>query len=133
MLLFLVLAACAGEEKEASEPAPTVEWLVPADGGTTTAGDVSCSLIVENFALVSPALHNEGEPIGYLEISLDGVVALETEETTPTLSIEAGEHTLAAALIYADGDEVLASGDLLCEEEGEGCEPVVAEISFTAE
>ncbi len=133
-MLLALLLACAGDEKEeAALPAPSVEWLVPSDGGTATAGDVSCSLIVENFALESPALHNAGEPIGYLEIALDGVVVLESDETTPTIAVEAGAHTLTATLRYADGDEVLVSEELLCGEDEEGCAPASAEIAFTAE
>lgn len=137
-MLVLMLAGCAGKTEETAEPAPTITWLLPREGSSVTAGDLSCSLIVEGIDLQSPALrpaalHNSGAPIGYLELSLDGVVVLETGETTPTIPVEAGEHTLTAALLYIDGDEVLVNGDALCEEEAEGCEPVVSEVGFSAE
>ena len=131
-MLLVLLLACAGEEKEEPAAAPTVEWLVPQEGATVSAGDLSTALIVENLTLEEPLLHNEGEPIGYLSISLDGALVLETGDTNPVITVLAGEHLLSAALYYTDGDEVRANADGLCEEDDETCDPVIAEVGFTA-
>lgn len=129
MILFALACTGASEEELA---APTVEWIEPADGDTVTAGDVSCSVVVNDFELVDiVATHNEGTPTGYVEVSVDGVVAVDSAETTFTLTLDAGAHALDAQLFYDDGDAVTAS-DRLCDEEEAGCEPVVASISVTA-
>ena len=132
MLLVLMLA-CAGKEAgEESSPAPTVAWLVPQPDATVSAGDLSTALIVENLALEEPLMHNTGEPIGYLALSLDGALVLETGETNPVIAVDVGEHTLSAQLFYTDGDEVRASAEALCEEDDETCAPVIAEVGFLA-
>lgn len=131
MLLVLTLA-CAGKEAAEPSPAPTVEWLVPQPDATVSAGDLSTALIVEDLALEEPLMHNTGEPIGYLALSLDGALVLETGETNPVIAVDVGEHTLSAQLFYTDGDEVRASAEALCDEDDETCAPVIAEVSFLA-
>lgn len=131
MLLALLLACADGKEPVA---APTVSWLAPTDGSSLSAGDVSCSIIVEGFTLSSPLLHSAGTPEGYAEISVDEEIVLLAEDSTFTLALEAGERTLAAQLFYADGDEILALDGELCDAgEEEGCEPVSASIGVLVE
>lgn len=135
-MILALLFACAGSDKDSEAPAaaPTIEWLVPVADSTVPEGDLSCSLIVEYFHLEEPTMHNEGMAMGYLSLSLDGAEVLQTGETTPTVSVTAGEHTLSATLYYTDGDEVLIAGDVLCEEDdSEGCVTVDASVSFTVE
>lgn len=132
-MLFLVLLACSGETESEAVPAATLAWLTPADGDTVTAGDVSCSLVADGFTLSDPAKHNDGVPVGYIEISVDDEVVLQTGTTTPTISLDAGEHTLSAQLFLADGDEVLTDGTNTCGEDDGACAPVIASISVTAE
>jgi hypothetical protein len=136
-MLLALLTACTGTGKETGEetfPAPTVEWVAPTDGDTVAAGDVACSVAVGNFTLQSPAKHNEGQPEGYLSVSVDGTEALQTAETTFTLTLEGGAHTLAGQLYYVDGDEVTATADRVCDEDDTdaACAPVVASIDVTA-
>lgn len=128
-------AACSGSKDTGEEavPAASVEWISPTDGDTVTAGDVACSIAAENFVLTDPAKHNEGTPLGYIEISVDEAVVTQTSSTTPTVTLEAGSHTLTAQLFLSDGDEVLTDGTNTCDEDDDACEPVVASISVTAE
>lgn len=133
-MILAFLLACAADKGGEAEPAPTVEWLIPTDGETVTAGEVECSLVVSEFTLESRLLHGDAGAAGYVEISVDGTVALETDDTTPTLSLEAGQHELVAQLFYEDGDPVLVADDLLCDEGAEeGCAPVTATVNVTAE
>jgi hypothetical protein len=99
-----------------------------------SAGDVSCSTIIENFTLDDPAKHNTGAPIGYVSIGVDGTEAMQSGGTTFTLTLAAGAHELSAQLLYADGDEVLASDSALCDEDStdSACAPVIATINVTA-
>lgn len=138
MIFALTLSGCSGAKDSGSaseEEAPTVSWLSPADGDTVAAGDVACSVLIEGFTLHDPAKHNDGAPIGYISVSADGAEVLATGETTFTLPLAAGAHTLTASLFYSDGDEVLASADHLCGEDDAdaACVPVAASISVTAE
>lgn len=134
MLLLVSLIACGGDgDDTAATEAPTVSWLEPAADGTVTAGTVPASLVVEHFTLEDPAMHSEGGAEGYVAVSVDGSVVLETSQTTFDLDLTAGMHTLDAQLFYVDGDEVSVAEGALCEEDQEGCEPVVAEIMVTAE
>ncbi|MFZ5482427.1 MAG: hypothetical protein ACOZNI_37035 [Myxococcota bacterium] len=105
-MLWLMLACTGGEGDDTAVEAPTVAWLTPSEGADTAVGDLACSLVVENFLLESPAKHGaEGEtPEGYLAIRLDGADVLETADTQFTVTVDAGEHTLEAELLYADGD-----------------------------
>ena len=137
MLFALTLLACTttdSGEKEEELAAPTIAWLDPADGASVTAGDVSASVVVENFSLEEPAKHNDGTPIGYISVMVDDVEVLTTGSTTFTLTLAAGAHTLAAQLYFSDGDEVSASSTALCDEDGDqtGCAPVLATASVTA-
>ena len=132
MFLF-ALIACSGEEVEEPVTAPTVQWLSPADGATIAAGTTAASVVVDDFTLESPAKHNEGAPIGYLAISIDGTEVLTTGETTFDLTMDPGAYTLEAALYFVDGDEVTALDGSLCEEDAEGCAPVAASVSITVE
>ena len=131
--MLFVLIACAGEEVEEPVAAPTLEWLTPAEGATVAAGSVACSLVVDEFTLEAPAKHNDGAPIGYLSIAVDGVEVLTTGDTAFDLTLEAGAHTLDAALFFADGDAAYANATELCEEGAAGCEPVAASVSVTVE
>lgn len=130
-MLLAFLLACSGEKAEPA-PAPTVTWLVPQADSTVAIGELTISLVVDYFNLETPALHSVGEASGYMQISLDSTVVLETGLTTPTVNVDEGAHTLTAQLLYEDGDEVTVADDLLCEEGDEGCEPVIATVMFYA-
>ena len=67
---------------------------------------VQLSLLVEGFALVDPAKHNEGQPEGFLRLAVNGADTLDTAQTTPTLSLAAGATILDAELLYSDGDSL---------------------------
>lgn len=135
--LALTLLACAGDT---DEPAliPHLEFVAPQDGETVAAGDVQVSLSVEHFAFTEPTFstrfdptlllpvasawaHGEGEhgePAGFVQLRLDGVVVADLTSTQHTLTdVAAGPHTLDAALYYADGDDL----------------GVTAAVTFTAE
>ena len=112
------------------ESAPNVpvhlQVLAPAEGATVPAGDIAVSLLVENFELVEPeqAAHRpvaepwplqlvptawahdeDGLPSGYVLLTLDSTELPPVSDTQHTLvDVVAGEHTLRAALRYADGD-----------------------------
>lgn len=140
MALFLVfLLACTKEEEVTYNP--TVSFLSPAEDASVAAGDVSVSIVVDDFVLTGPAdearvayppsvplwllvntaeAHNEeGMPAGYAELALDGVVVAQLSETQDTLpAVAAGEHDLTATLFFADGDDIGAE---------------VATVHFTAE
>lgn len=117
VILLLLPLACDGDDVE-TEPA-SISFLVPTEGESYPAGELTLSLVVENFSLVAPK-HNDGEAEGYIEIVLDDDGAMQTDSTTPTITLdEVGEHTLTAGLFYSDGDAV---------------EPAAtAEVSFLAE
>lgn len=115
MTILLLLLACTGgtDKDTAVEETSTVTFLDPIDGDTVPAGDIAVSVIVEGFALEAPAKHNEGEPEGYIAVTVDGVEALTTAETQFTVTIaEAGSHTIGAALTYADGDAIGVSDEI---------------------
>jgi hypothetical protein len=108
-VLLATLAACtAGGDSAADSAAPetpTITFLSPADGDTVTAGDVPFSVIVEHFALVDLAKDNEGEPEGYIGVSVDGTEVLQTSETTFDLALGTeGAVTVEAELFFSDGD-----------------------------
>lgn len=130
MIGLWALLACA-PDPEAVPAAPTVLWLSPADGETLQAGEAAGSVIVEAFTMQPPTKHNVGQPIGYLRITVDGAEALRTGETTFTLSLGPGPHTLGAALAYADDDVVYANADGLCDTADPACAPVEARIDVT--
>jgi hypothetical protein len=125
MLLALALA-CTGEEPAEETETPTVTFVSPADGDVVPAGDVDVTVIVEHFLLESPAKHNEGEPEGYLVLTVtqgDSTDTIETGATNNTVTLAAGEATLGADLYFADGDEIVE----------EFPDFVPAEISITVE
>ena len=130
--MLLLLLACGTGEKEETV-APSLSWLSPSDGESVAIGSLSCALIIESFSLVDPSKHNEGAPIGFVSITVDGNDTLEVGSTTFDLTLEAGAHTLGATLYYADGDAVQAKDGLLCEEEATDCTPIEAKIAVTAE
>ncbi|MDP2314202.1 MAG: hypothetical protein Q8P41_14965 [Pseudomonadota bacterium] len=118
-MLLALLLACSGAKDDTGEAASSITFLSPAAGATVPAGDVSVSVVVENFVLVSPAKHNEGEAEGYIAVSVDGAEVLQTGDTQFTVTLAAGAHTLGAELYYTDGDAL---------------DPAVsAEITVTAE
>lgn len=138
MFLVLTLLACTGNTDDSgatTSDAPAVSWLSPSNGATVTAGDVPCSTVVENFVLTSPAKHNEGEPEGYISVSVDDSEVTTSSSTNFTITLAAGDHSLMAALYYADGDEVIADSHGVCEEGStdSGCMPVMGMIDVTAE
>lgn len=141
MIFAAFFAACATDTADTADTAeeavasPTLAWLSPSEGDTFAAGDVACSMVIDAFTLQDPAKHGEGEPVGYIAVSVDAAEVLQTGATTFTLPLEAGAHTLAAALFYADGDEVSATADRLCEEDDTDttCAPVAASIAVTVE
>jgi hypothetical protein len=109
LLLSLFLTACSGtvDDTAEAEAAPTIAFLSPADGEMVVAGDVSVSVIVENFALEAPAKHNEGEAEGYIRVTVDGAEVLTTAETQFIVTLDpTPEHTIGAELLFADGDEI---------------------------
>lgn len=136
-LLFACTTAATDSADSAEETVapPLVDWLSPAEGDTVASGtDLPCSIVVDAFTLQDPAKHNEGAPIGHVRVSVDGTEALQTGGTTFTLNLTPGAHTLEAALFFADGDEVSANADRLCDEDDSDttCAPVSASISVTA-
>lgn len=138
MFQLLLAFACTGPDEDAGDEAvaaPSIEWLVPSDGDTVTAGDVACSTIVDGFTLVNVAKHSEGAPTGYLSVTVDGAEVLATSDTNFTVTLAAGAHDLSAGLFYEDGDEVLATDTELCDEDttDAACAPVAATVSVTAE
>jgi hypothetical protein len=136
MLLFLF--ACNGEKDDSSSEAvepPTIAWVTPKDGGMVTAGDVEASIVVDYFMLVDPAKHNEGEPTGYVEISIDGKKVKDVGAPNFTLNIPQGKHELGAELYYADGDAVTATADRVCDkgDTDPDCAEVESTISVTGQ
>ncbi len=103
-MLLTLLFACTAAHDDTVEEAPAVRFLAPLDGDVVAAGDVPVSILVEDFTLKSPAVHNLGTGEGYAEIRVDGVDTLASMRTNFTLSLAAGEHTLEAELFYVDGD-----------------------------
>ena len=130
--MIWTLAMACGQNEE-PVPAATLEWVSPRDGDTTAAGDVACSVAANGFTLSDPAKHNEGQPIGYIEVRIDDAVVLQTGATTFALSLEPGNHTLSAQLFLDDGDEVVTDDEYTCDEDDKTCEPVVASIDLTVE
>lgn len=100
---LLLVLGCGGEEPEAA--AASVTFVDPVDGDSVEVGAQSVSVLVEGFTLEPPAKHNEGEPTGYLAITLDGEEVLQTASTVFDVTFaEPGNVTLGAELFYADGD-----------------------------
>lgn len=133
-MLLVLVAACnpvtdtADTAEEAAE-APTLAWIAPQDGDDVSP-DVNGSVAAEDFTFVDLAKHSEGGAAGYLEVSVDGVVIDAYDTTTFTLSgLEAGARVLSAALVYDDGDAVLAKDGRLCEEDASDCTAVAAAIT----
>lgn len=109
LLVSLFLTACSGTVDDTAEAkaAPTIAFLSPADGEMVVAGDVSVSVIVENFALEAPAKHSEGEAEGYIRVTVDGAEVPTTAETQFIVTLDpTPEHTIGVELLFADGDEI---------------------------
>ncbi|MDP2313441.1 MAG: hypothetical protein Q8P41_11085 [Pseudomonadota bacterium] len=106
MIALSLLLACSGDKSDdTGAAAPSIEILHPTADDSLAIGPFSVTVLVEDFALEAPAKHNEGEPEGYISVSLDGVEVLTTAETTFSVSTDAaGTYTLAVELRYADGD-----------------------------
>lgn len=103
--LLAGLLACTGGEPHDTAAASTISFLEPVDGDMVSAGDVAVSVLVEGFSLHAPAKHNEGEPEGYITVTVDGAEVLTTAETQFTVTLaDAGSHTIGAELTFADGD-----------------------------
>lgn len=103
-MLFALALACTAFHDDTAEEAPTVSFLAPLDGDVVAAGDVAVSILVEDFVLKSPAVHNVGTGEGYAQIRVDGVDTLAAMRTNFSLDLATGEHTLEAELFYTDGD-----------------------------
>jgi len=141
--VLVLMAACSGPE-EVPEFHPTLEFIAPTDGGSVAAGDVQVSIVVEEFVLAAPeaearatdrpaalpmlllleqtaAAHNEeGEPTGYVQLSLDDAAVGQMDTTQFTLvGVTAGSHVLKGELLFVDGDALE--------------EPVSESITFDAE
>jgi hypothetical protein len=112
-----------------------LSFLAPADGATVPAGDVTVSIIVEDFVLVDhvarpsplslfvPAAwadaDEDGVPAGHCVLSLDGAEVAQMAETQLVLTVGPGAHTLDGELRYEDDDPL---------------DPrVTASVSFTAQ
>jgi hypothetical protein len=138
VIALLILNACSGNGNDSTAkvfPAPTVAWLSPANDATVTAGDVACSIVVDEFALKDLAKHSIGQPAGHVSVSVDGKTVMQTSSTTFALTLKAGAHDLGAQLLYADDDEVTATADHVCDEEDTdpACVIVTATVSVTAQ
>ncbi len=141
--LFLLLACGEKDVHDTAEPTtpPTLSFLEPSADATVPAGDVSVSLLVEDFELVEPAAtarvrpgfdptlwlpvsaahaHGDEAARGYVVLTLDGGDPIEVSSTQATLSaVAAGEHVLVGELMHEDG---------------EALDPAVtATVTFTAE
>lgn len=123
MFALLTVFACAGSgdsgESLSEEVGPaTIAFIDPVNGGTVITGDVTFSVDVANFTLEDPAKHNDDQPIGYIQLTLDDADAGIAFDRHFDLTLEGGDHTLLAALMFEDGDELDP--------------PVSASVTFTA-
>lgn len=139
MLTLLVLAACStgtdtadtGEDEAA--PAPTIAWVSP-EAEASVGSTVNASVAVENFLLVDPAKHTDGEAAGFIRVSVNDVAAGDFGTTTFTLSsLPVGTVVLDAQLFYDDGDEIIVNEAGVCEEDDSTgtCAPVTATVTVT--
>lgn len=134
--MLVLLFACTpvndtADTAEAAVEAPTLAWISPQDGDDVGM-TVNASVAAEEFSFVDLAKHTEGRAAGWLEVSVDGVVVDTYDTTTFTLDgLAAGAHTLTAALVYEDGDAVMAADGLLCDEDDTACAAVAADIGVT--
>lgn len=114
LALSLVLAGCSGKADDTGgvAAAPSIAFLAPEDGAVLNPGPVDISLVVDGFTLVEPTKHTEdGEALsGYIVLSYDDGGTTLTESTGATqASITlngTGTHTIAAELVYDDGDSL---------------------------
>lgn len=136
---LLVLAACTtstdtaetGEEETA--PPPTIAWVSP-EADASVVSTVNASVSVENFLLVDPAKHTDGEAAGFIRVSVNDAAAGDFGTTTFTLSsLPVGTVVLDAQLFYDDGDEITVSEEGVCEEDDTTgtCAPVTATVTVT--
>lgn len=104
MWLFLFFACADKGDSDTAAAQATLRFVDPLDGDTVTGPSVGFSVVVESFALVDPAKHNEGEAEGYLEVFVDSASVLETGSTQFDLTLSPGAHTVEAALRFSDRD-----------------------------
>ncbi len=140
MLWIALLAACTTEidtgdtnEVEEAPAAPTIAWVSPAAEAEVTS-TVNASVAVENFLLVDPAKHTEGDASGFIRVTVNDAPFGDFGTTTFTLtSLPVGSNVLVAQLFYDDGDEITISEGKVCEEDDATgtCEPVMAIIVVT--
>lgn len=144
--LLVALAGCGNADTDVVVYHPALSFLAPVDASTVPAGDVSVSILVDEFVLTAPETahmepvsepfllrlvvpsadaHNaEGTPAGYCELSLDGTVVTQMSATQFTLpAVAAGAHTLSGELFFADGDALDEAFDAA----------VITSVAFTAE
>ena len=104
MWLFLLFACADKGDSDTAAPLATLRFVDPIDGDTVTGPSVGFSIVVESFALVEPAKHNEGEAEGYLEVFVDSASVLETGLTQFDLTLTPGAPPVGAALRFSDRD-----------------------------
>lgn len=101
--MLLHVLACAATTADDTGRDASITFLDPAHGETLAVGTHPVSVVVEGFSLVEPK-HNEGAPVGFLVVYLDGEEVLTTGATVfDVVFPQAGDVTLSAALQYADG------------------------------
>lgn len=106
-MILIWLFACTGEEVEPTL-SPSIAFLSPADGAELVLGENDASVVVENFILVDPAKHGGlVAQLGWIAVTVDGADQGVTGSTNFTFALDAaGEHTIEAALLHEDGDEL---------------------------
>lgn len=134
-MLFVLLAACApeptdtGDTAEPAPEAPTLAWISPADGADVSPS-VNASIAATGFSFVDLSKHSEGGAAGFVRVRVDGADVGDYDLTTFTLTgLAEGSRVLGAQLYYEDGDPVAALDGVLCDDDAQGCEGVVAEIT----
>ncbi len=140
MLWISLLAACTTvvdtadtSEIEEALAAPTIAWVSPLPEAQVTS-TVNASVAVENFLLVDPAKHTDGDAAGFIRVTVNDAAFGDFGATTFTLSgLPVGLDELVAQLFYDDGDEITVSEGVVCEEDDATgtCEPVMATVTVT--
>ncbi len=103
--MLLLLLACDPATDTATAAVPSIEILAPTGDEPVAEGMVAFSVLVENFSLVEPKHADEGETAsGYISVSIDGTEVNKFALTQFSVQLEAGEHAVAVALRYEDGD-----------------------------
>ncbi|GDX81876.1 hypothetical protein LBMAG42_36870 [Deltaproteobacteria bacterium] len=142
MLALLVFAACStpvdtaetGETGEETAAAiPSIAWVSPEDEASV-GSTVNASVAVENFLLLDPAKHSEGDAAGFIRVTANDAELGDFGTTTFTLSsLPVGAVALVAQLFYDDGDEIIVNEAGVCDEDDTTgtCEPVTATVLVT--